>query len=212
MTHTLLAWDQRLFHAINGMRNDLLETVLPIVSYTWLLWLLGCAAFAFWIIKSVRAGTLRKQIPTIVSGLLFILLSVGVTELGVNATKYCVSRERPYHVQGDMFHLTADGWKYNPPGFRKRAKTRDSFVSGHAAQSMTVAVAAAMLCPPLSPVIYAMPLFVGYSRLFLGKHYPSDVICGWILGALAALAVRRVMGILRRKLAASRTGPPSRSM
>ena len=61
-----------------------------------------------------------------------------------------------------------------------------SFPSGHAMGSMTLALVLALLAWPTRwrwPVLLAMGAFaamVGLSRVYLGVHYPSDIIAGWL--------------------------------
>ncbi|MBL0061426.1 MAG: phosphatase PAP2 family protein [bacterium] len=43
--------------------------------------------------------------------------------------------------------------------------------------------------PQISPVLIASALVVGYSRIYLGYHYPSDVAAGYMLGIFIALIV-----------------------
>lgn len=80
-----------------------------------------------------------------------------------------------------------------------------SFPSGHSANTMAVFLAIAVIAAPRayrrSAVLFAivMSLIIGTSRPFLGVHWPSDVIGGWMLGLMAvwtALRVGRRSGVL----------------
>lgn len=88
-----------------------------------------------------------------------------------------------------------------------------SFPSGHAMGSMAFGLAVIALCWSTKwrkPVAFTMSLyiiFIGFSRLYLGVHYPSDILAGWILSAgwvsLLVLLLRINKGIASDTLSQS---------
>ncbi len=74
-----------------------------------------------------------------------------------------------------------------------------SFPSGHAMGSMTLACVLVLLCWPTRarwPVLVAAALFValvGLSRVYLGVHYPSDIVAGWMAALAWTVAVYAVV-------------------
>jgi undecaprenyl-diphosphatase len=73
-----------------------------------------------------------------------------------------------------------------------------SFPSGHAATSFACAATLAWLTP-LSPIaLYALATLIAFSRVYVGVHYPLDVIGGAALGLGVATALRLLVEARRR--------------
>lgn len=89
-------------------------------------------------------------------------------------------------------------------GIIRAVQTRKSFsfISGHASNSMA---AAFFLYQVLKPYvkhiqfIFIWPLVFAYSRIYLGLHYPLDILCGYIWGILMALIVLKLFRFLNAK-------------
>jgi undecaprenyl-diphosphatase len=68
-------------------------------------------------------------------------------------------------------------------------------------------VAACFLFPLLrrkKHLIWLLPGLVGWSRVYLGKHFPSDVMAGWVLGAaIAGVMLAIVLPKVRRRFPAT---------
>ena len=103
--------------------------------------------------------------------------------LGAVIFKSLLGRPRPYLHAVDQFT-----WFAKNSGYQ-------SFPSGHTTHCFGVAVAVLMLAPRWGLGFLAAAGLVAWSRMYLGSHYPSDVLAGaalgTLIGAALALAIRR---------------------
>ena len=74
----------------------------------------------------------------------------------------------------------------------------ESFPSGHAATSFACATVLAVLAPRAAPFLFALALAIAYSRLYVGVHYPLDIVGGAVIGAATALLL---LAVVRRRSA-----------
>jgi undecaprenyl-diphosphatase len=74
-----------------------------------------------------------------------------------------------------------------------------SFPSGHAATSFACAATLAAFVPRSGQIVlYVLAAAIAYSRVYVGVHYPLDVLAGAALGLGVAIALRRLPAVRRR--------------
>lgn len=121
---------------------------------------------------------------------LALALATGGADLAANHLKDLVGRTRPCK-DPEVARLVEARWEVHG---------RRSFPSSHAANSAALATTTALFFPGVAIPAAALALLVGFSRIYLGVHYPLDVGAGWFLGfvsggvwyvALSKLAVPR---------------------
>jgi len=84
-----------------------------------------------------------------------------------------------------------------------------SFPSGHAATSFAAATMLSLSFPRFAPFLYVLAAAIAFSRVYVGVHYPLDVIGGAALGVLIATALRVLMiRIGRGRSSALQAEPP----
>ncbi len=172
--------DVRLFRAVNNhQRPALTRFVAPITVYSVYPAVLAPVGLLIY-------GAAKDDGHATDLGLLTgatELLTVGVT----GAVKLTVRRPRPYQTLPDV-HL--------PSG----PATSFSFPSGHASTTFALATAITLDHPrPLqSTLLYGWAALTGLGRLYVGVHYPSDVLAGAALGIGSAALVHGLRGPLLR--------------
>jgi len=90
--------------------------------------------------------------------------------------KALLSRERPYNILKNLntFDIIMKD---------------HSFPSGHTSASFSIATTIAFNVPKLSILVFLIALTIGISRVYLGVHYPTDVVAGIILGVVSGIIV-----------------------
>lgn len=125
----------------------------------------------FWILMSFVFLCFRRTRRAGLTGLLALILCFLMTNV---ALKNIVARMRPYHRFEDILPLIG-----HPGDF--------SFPSGHSASSFAAAGAFARYLPKKAGTAYiVLASCIALSRLYLGVHYPTDVIAGICVGLFAA--------------------------
>lgn len=184
MLETLMEYDRAMFLLINGWNSPFFDEMMYFVSKVWI-W---APLYLTFIMYAIRRWKL-ESIWIIVA----MILCVVATDQLTNLTKDIFQRLRPSHepsLEGLVHHVNGYiGGKYG-------------FVSGHSSNSFGFAMLSSLM---IRNRTYTLSVFmwaslVAYSRVYLGVHYPFDIMGGMVLGILVAWFVFTVMENIRRRL------------
>ena len=117
--------------------------------------------------------------------LLLVATVALTTQLATTLLKYAVQRDRPPTVVLDPEPLLD-------------VPTTSSFPSGHTSSSFACAWVLSRLAPRLTVPLFALAALIGFARIYVGVHYPLDVLAGAVFGILVATALLKLLAVLQR--------------
>jgi undecaprenyl-diphosphatase len=170
MLESIKSLDEKLFLFLNSHHNAFFDEVMWLFSN-----------IPFWIpLYILFLWLLYKHYPKhFWSVLVAVLLMIVVSDQLCNLAKYGVMRLRPTHDPSlqALVHTVKNyqGGMY-------------SFYSGHASNSFTVAffVIYSLRAEKkfITPIAFCYAILTSYSRIYLGVHFPVDVVTGAVIGAM----------------------------
>lgn len=145
----------------------------------------GAAGLVWIVLGAVAAAWLRRPLVVVA-----VILAIEAASFADGLLKRAIDRARPF--VGDPRVHPSIALPHDP-----------SMPSGHAMNAFAGAVLLAAVVPRARWPLLALAVLIGLSRVYLGVHFPSDVIAGAILGAAigaaAAWLLRRGERLLRTK-------------
>jgi undecaprenyl-diphosphatase len=178
----MLRWDRELERWAVEHRVWFLDPVAQGLSYV------GRSSLV-WLALALVVMLTRRRPAVFLAVAATALLTGLVTAL----LKEAVDRERP-----------------DVPTLLRQPET-GSFPSGHASSSFACATVIAAFVPSWRVPLYVLAGLIAWSRLYVGAHYPLDLLAGALLGIGVGLAVVAVVRALLRRgedRRRSRPGPP----
>lgn len=184
MIDSLLQVDSKLLLWFNNHQSDFLDPIIWTLTGT-PVWAILLLAFIAWQLS--LSGSLRnaKRIAVLFLGIAMCIalsdrISSGVLKPGV-------ARYRPSHNPElkDQLRL------YEKENGKVYRGGKYGFVSSHATNSTSVAVFLFLIfgASSSSALVFIWPIVFSYTRMYLGVHYPGDILGGALLGASIALLV-----------------------
>lgn len=166
-----------LFYMINGMDNTVFDLIMPLITNfgSIIAWVVICG------LLFVFGGVKGKKIAVL--GLIALFVSNAIVYL----LKFIIAEPRPFLTLPNVDLLVNENGSY-------------SFPSGHTASSFAAAVVIGLKYKfnfrgKSYGLIYPLLAFagvIGFSRIYIGVHYPLDVAFGALLGILSALIVLKM--------------------
>jgi len=185
----LSALDARIFHLINrSLQNPLFDLVMPILSnkrYFLLPALVVVLMLLVW-------GGRRMWIVVAVA-----VAALALSDVGTNLIKAALHRTRPCHVIPDVHLLAGCTRSFSLP-------------SNHASNMFALAAVGWLGLRRWRWGLALLAAGVAYSRVYLGVHYPADVLAGAVWGGALGWGLTALVARLCPGWFETRTTPPRR--
>jgi len=181
--------DVRAFRLLNGaVANPVFDTIMPFATDfdKWRI-----VVILIWAALVILGKTRGRW-----AALMLLPVIVASDQLSSGVMKPHIERMRPCEVLGNV-HLWygPDGWITTPAEIVRSYKSSFSFPSGHAANITASMLFLGLVYRRVLAAFLAVAIVVSFSRIYIGVHWPSDVLAGMALGAaigaIAYLIFRR---------------------
>ncbi len=159
-----MSWDLDLFHVLNGLagHSPVLDRLMFEFTHPGNLMMPGILVFAYWVWRNLREAVIGA---TSLAGLIVLVDFIGLQ------IKNLTARPRPCHALEQINLLIGCGGTF-------------SFPSNHAVNTATAAAFFQVLYPASGWISWPLVAIIGFSRVYLGGHYVTDVLGGWLIGAV----------------------------
>jgi undecaprenyl-diphosphatase len=129
-------------------------------------------------------------------GYLYPLITAGVfISVPDRAISFLIAILAAFALELPLYHIVKNKIKRDRPfeslhGIRSRIIPSDqfSFPSGHTAAAFVMAVLLSYSFPAATMPVFLWASLIGFSRVYLGVHYPSDILAGAVMGSACAMA------------------------
>lgn len=179
--------DRSVFLVLNGAHTEWLDPVIYFATQRWV-WV---PLYLFLLFQVYRKYGLKPLFLVVVCVALMILFA----DQTANLFKNSVQRYRPCN------NLELEGMVHIVNGYCSSAF---SFFSGHATNSFAIAVFSGMILAPGKKKLFIFLLlwaaFVAYTRVYLGVHYPADIVAGALCGTLYAVLFAGLFKLVGTKM------------
>ena len=189
----LYALDRDIFLTVNQtLRNPAFDLLMPALSNKWLGLTLAAGVVPWLLVRYGRRAWLVIALA---------VLAVALSDLGAGFIKHAVQRIRPCHVLPEVHLLAGCTRSFAMP-------------SNHASNIFALAGAISLFLPGWRSSTLILAVGVAYSRMYVGVHYPADVLVGaaWggVLGCGTALIAKRLLPAEWTAVAETRPKAPER--
>ncbi len=190
----LLTFDMKVYQFAEQLRGPVFDKIMVFFTH------MGDGGY-FWIALSVVLLLFKK---TRKYGLAMAGALAAASLLNSIVLKSLFDRPRPYVMDiANWQRVATDGWMYEMP-FESLKEKSVSFPSGHTASSFAAAIGVFYIDKKKGIVPLIVAALIGFSRIYIHVHYPSDVvggvITGVVFGLLACVIIFKVFGGLLDKL------------
>jgi len=179
----LISLDKELFLFLNGLGSEAYDEFWKIITKQ-----LNWAPFILAVFYLIQRKIGWKNLGIVI---LFLAVLIAFTDQITNLFKYSFERLRPCNDT-------------DVNGIARIVIHRDSFsfFSGHASNSMATTTFIFLLLRKhykFTFLLFLFPLIFAFSRIYLGLHFPSDILVGYLFGATFGLIFYKLFAFLGRK-------------